>query len=150
MLFSSPLVVERPENAAKQSPLKILSRKRYSIIICGFFVIFDLFKNSLRVVVERNKRKHLKIIFLYTWILYCCCCENLSNLLLLNAVSVSPHLGWLAMLVQLELGWADTGDGVSSVHLLFHSRGPQRSRVSKWEVWSYFNSQISKTILNSF
>lgn len=59
MLFSSFLVVERPENAAKQSPLKILWRKRYLIIFRGFFLIFDLLKNSRRVlVVERNKRKH--------------------------------------------------------------------------------------------
>ena len=40
MLFSSSLVVERPENAAKQFQLHILWRKRYFIIFCDIFLTF--------------------------------------------------------------------------------------------------------------
>ena len=67
----------------------------------------------------------------------------------LIAVPVSAHLGWLAVLGQLEPGRADAGDGVSSVHLLLHSRGSQWGRVSKWELLNYFNSQLTEFSLDT-
>lgn len=47
-------------------------------------------------------------------------------------VTVSPHLGRVAMFPELQRGGDEGGEAVPALHLLLHPLGPQRGRVSEW------------------